>query len=84
MTTLMSASKALDIVENEDGTFTTTKSGDGLAKGLMAEVTGLFNGGKTHSVGLSHTVFAIGVPAAAAAYEHKVQTGAWGIPFKQA
>lgn len=84
MTTLMSASKALDIVENEDGSFTATKLGDGLVKGLMAELTGIFNGGKTHSVGLSHTVFAVGVSAVAAAYEHKVQTGAWGIPFKQA
>jgi len=53
----------------------------GFVNGVIAELTGLFNGGATGSTGLSHTVAEATKLLLPAALETKRLTGGWGIPF---
>lgn len=79
---IMSTSKGYTLNQNADtGVLTVASQNDGLVNGLTAELSGAFNGGLNGSVGMSHTLFAIGVPLAAAAFQKKQLTGGWSVPF---
>jgi len=70
-----------ELAQATDGTLSISKQTPGLVSGLMGELQGLFNGGTTGSVGMSHTAFAVGLPIAAAVLQKKQDTGVWAIPF---
>lgn len=78
---MFSTATSFELAQATDGTLSVSKQSSGLAAGLMSEVQGLFNGGTTGSVGMSHTIVAVGLPVAAAVLQKKQDTGVWAIPF---
>jgi len=63
------------------GALSIASQGTGVVNGIIAELTGLFNGGATGSTGLSHTLMEATKVLLPAALETKRLTGGWAIPF---
>jgi len=79
---IASTSKSYTLAEDATtGVLSVASQDVGIVNGLTSELTGAFNGGMSGSTGLSHTIFAVGVPLATAAFQKKKLTGAWGVPF---
>jgi len=57
---LFSTSRAITLAQNAEGVVSITDQKEGFIDGLLAEVTGLVNGGSTTSVGASHTAAELG------------------------
>lgn len=53
---MIGKSQAYELEQATNGTLTIKEQSAGFAQGLMNEALGVINGGKTGSVGLSHTV----------------------------
>jgi hypothetical protein len=69
---MISKSQAYELEQATDGTVTIKNQESGFAQGLMNEAMGVVNGGKTGSVGLSHTVAAGALVAAGAKFKDKL------------
>lgn len=54
-----STSQALTLTEGADGKITVTKQESGIMPGLLAGLTGFFNGGLTVPVGLARTLMTL-------------------------
>lgn len=78
---ILSTSKNFKLKEDAAGSLAIDTQGTGLVNGLIAKVTGLFDGGMSGATGAAHTLFEATLAVAPAALEHKRQTGEWGIPF---
>lgn len=77
----MSTSKNFKLKEDASGNLAIDTQGTGFMNGLLAKVTGLFDGGMTGATGAAHTTFEAVLAVGPAAVEHHRLTGNWGIPF---